>query len=239
MWKFLSPFTCRTMRDFSSRSVGRGQCHWGGGSGSPPDGWWVLTVADDPSQGLPLEVELDVHVLALGEGAGSGKGVLVGLAAPLPTSPSLCSQPHQSPQGPTALPRSLTNREELSLRTVLAFPKAAGEDGGYGVVQGDGAAPWQVWDVRGGAQGVGTHPPAQGWTAGAAPSPCSPPPLCCSRLPRRTSPACWPLPERGRGSLLWGCGLWGCPPHPTSPSQCLEPPLQPWLYPSCQRRSRR
>lgn len=65
----------------------------------------------------------------------------------------------------------------------------------------------------------GTHPPARGWTAGAAPSPCSPPPLCCSRPPRRTSPACWPLPVRGQGSSVWGRGCWDRAPHPTSPSQ--------------------
>lgn len=71
MWKFLSPLTCRTMRDFSSRSVGRGSVHGCATHGDPPeDEWSLLTIADDPPQGFPLEVELHIHVFALRDGAG-------------------------------------------------------------------------------------------------------------------------------------------------------------------------
>lgn len=132
----------------------------------PWDGWWVLTVADDPAQGVPLEVELNVHVFALGEEVGSGKGTLgqTGSSTPHTPIPSVLpapSGPTQPQQGPTLLPRSLTNREELSFRTVLAFPKAAGEDGGYGG-SGGCTQPWQVWDARAKAQDVGHSPSSTG-----------------------------------------------------------------------------
>lgn len=93
MWKFLSPLVCRTMRDFSSRSAGRGERHRGTGLGPQVGGGGsqsVLTVADDPSQGLALEVELHVHVLALRDGAGvrAGDPAESGSPAPAPPDPA-------------------------------------------------------------------------------------------------------------------------------------------------------
>lgn len=58
--------------------------------------------------------------------------------------------------------------------------------------------------------GQAPHPPAQGWTEAAAPSPSSPAPLCRRRPPRKTSPACWPL-------------------HGRKPTCESPPPIQPCL----------
>jgi len=175
MWKFLSPFTCWTMRDFSSRSAGRGQCQRGVRGGTPQDGQSVLTVANDPSQGLPLEVKLHVHVLALREGAGVRAGERCGgcssaphVHIPVPCHPSGPSGSVRPQWGPAPLPagrdstapvpRPLTNREELSLRMVLAFPKAVAGGWGYGVVRGGRAEPW----ARGRVRGAGRLPSSTG-----------------------------------------------------------------------------
>lgn len=58
MWKFLSPFTCRTMRDFSSRSAGRGQCHRGMRSETRHPLGWVNQYSQllmTPPRGSPLK----------------------------------------------------------------------------------------------------------------------------------------------------------------------------------------
>lgn len=139
------------------------------------------------------------------------------LCAPSP------SRTHMPPVGSNPPPQVTHESGGVVITDSLGVPKGCRREGGYGEVRRTVLDPGRsrmlelrVW---------GTHPPAQGWTAGAAPSPCPPPPLCCSRLPHRTSPACWPLPKSGQGSLGCGCGCWGCAPHPTSPSQCPGPPL--------------
>lgn len=101
----------------------------GGGGGA------ALTVTDDPSQGISLEVELHVHVFALRDGDGVG-----------------VSGPRGDPS-PTAPPRSLTNREELSLRMVLAFPKAAEEEDG--VMMGLCSTGWCSFGGGGGDESWG------------------------------------------------------------------------------------
>lgn len=59
MWKFLSPFTCRMMRDFSSRSAGRGQRHRdvrGTPPGDPPKaGHQYSQLLMTPPRGSPLK----------------------------------------------------------------------------------------------------------------------------------------------------------------------------------------
>lgn len=153
MWKFLSPFTCRTMRDFSSRSAGRGWYHRGMWGGTPWDGRSVLTVANDPSQGLPLEVKLHVHVLALRDGAGvRAGGPCGGAAAPLPMSlspspavppaPSGSAWPQQGPAPRDAAPPSHFPSHSRIGRSCHCgqswrFQRLRGGGWGYSVVQGE------------------------------------------------------------------------------------------------------
>lgn len=74
MWKFLSPFTCRTMRDFSSRSVGRGQCHWGGGVEAPRMGGGYSQLLMTPPRGSPLKSNSMSMYLPWGRGLGQERG---------------------------------------------------------------------------------------------------------------------------------------------------------------------
>lgn len=87
----------------------------------------IRTVCDDATEGGSLEVKLNIHVFSLQRpGRETLFPPLITLHHPeraggtfLPLSPPLPLLPDRGDR------RSLTNREELLLRMVLALPKAA------------------------------------------------------------------------------------------------------------------